>query len=218
MVDEFDNRIRLPAPRIDFDDDVGITGQDHDEFPAPRTQARYDWMRLYLIGLLSHQSGEDIPIERRTGTTWMQRISDSIKFKFFNGTSFVDIANAIVVEDTGDSADDTLTLAEWFVLAQSKLNSIQPKATWSGSSIADGVTKITIPTSIQDLIKDISTLIRPLVYIEGVLVDPRNCAFGPGECPSTVDLSGGVEVNDGERFTVITERFDEFVDDEVVIE
>lgn len=219
MVDEFDNRLRLPPPKIDFDDDVGTTGQDHDTFPAPKTQPRFDWMRMYLIALLAHQSSADEPNQRRIGTTWMQRIADSIKFKFWDGDSFEHIANAIVLEETGsgESSDDVLTLAEWFVAAQAKLDQIQPKPTWSGSSISDGVTELPVPESVQAVIVDIVDLLRPLVYIDGVLVDPRNSEFAPG-CATTVSLLNGVEIDEGQRYTVIVERFDPFVPDEVVVE
>jgi hypothetical protein len=219
MVDEFDNRLRLPPPKIDFEDDVGTTGQDHDTFPAPKTQPRYDWMRMYLIALLSHQSSEDDPSQKRVGTTWMQRIADSIKLKFWDGDAFQHIANAIVLEETGsgESSADVLTLAEWFIIAQAKLDQIQSKPTWSGSSISDGVTEITVPESVQSVIEDVVDLLRPLVYINGILVDPRNSEFAAG-CVTTVSLLNGVEIDEGDRFTVIVEKFDPFVPDEVVVE
>ena len=50
-----DNRLQFPPTLIDFVNVVGETGQAHDNFPEPG-QARYDWMRMAIIGLLSLQS------------------------------------------------------------------------------------------------------------------------------------------------------------------
>jgi hypothetical protein len=68
----FDNRIRFSTSAIDFTNDVGLTQQQHDTYPSPNTQARYDWMRMYLIGLLSNQSSCDQPSQYRPGTMWYQ--------------------------------------------------------------------------------------------------------------------------------------------------
>ncbi len=62
-----DNRIRFPSAKIDFAVDVGLTDQEHDGFPGPGQPPRYDWMRLFLHGLLSHQSSESEPTEYRSG-------------------------------------------------------------------------------------------------------------------------------------------------------
>ncbi len=98
-----DNRMRFPAPEINFVDDVGTTGQDHDNFPAPG-QARYDWMRLAIISLLSQQSSYREPTQKRIGTPWFDLNTE--KLKMWNGISWANIADFIEVN--GD-----MSLTEW---------------------------------------------------------------------------------------------------------
>lgn len=64
-----DNRIQFPVNEIDFSQ-VGFTGQTHDNYPSPDTSPRYDWMSLYLKGLLSNQSSVQAPCTYRYGTMW----------------------------------------------------------------------------------------------------------------------------------------------------
>ena len=74
-----DNRIRLPAVKIDFANDVGLASQDHDTYPPAGGQARFDHMRMYLIGLLSQQSSYDEPTQKRDGTPWFDYNTLSLK-------------------------------------------------------------------------------------------------------------------------------------------
>lgn len=94
-----DNRLRFPAPTIDFDTEVGTTGQDHDNYPSPNTQARYDWMRMCLLALLSHQASYQAPTQYRDGTVWYDL--NTLEFKVWSGGttdgSWVPLAAAINV-------------------------------------------------------------------------------------------------------------------------
>lgn len=108
-----DNRIRFPGPPIDFDSEVGTTGQAHDTFPAPG-QARFDWLRSYLIGLLSNQASYTTPIEFRVGSLWFNLNDNSFQFRSDNGAiinvsgeNWLGLAHGIVLEPG-------LTLAQWF--------------------------------------------------------------------------------------------------------
>ena len=75
-----DNRIKFPATAIDFNE-VGVTGQDHDNYPAGSQQARYDWMRMVIIGLLSCQSSDAEPTQYRDGTWWFDLTTLSMKIR-----------------------------------------------------------------------------------------------------------------------------------------
>jgi hypothetical protein len=205
-IDEIDNRIRLEPTEIDFEDTVGVTGRAHDNFPAKGQQPRYDWMRIYLIGLLSLQSSTEPPSEFRTGTLWFDRSDNTVKI--YNGAGWVDLAEHIALTDD-------LTLAEWFEIVQPKINSIQPRLTFSGTALSDNIVSIPVPQSIQDQLTSLDGM-HPFVYINGELVDPRNSNF-VSELSSAVILSGGVDLDTDDEFTVIIERYEVFVLESVVI-
>ena len=104
-----DNRMRFPAPPIDFEGDVGETGQDHDNFPEPG-QARYDWMRMAIIALLSNQASYDEPVNYRAGTFWFDLTTGILKVRMGDGvagTEWKDFSEAIQVTDG-------VTLKDWF--------------------------------------------------------------------------------------------------------
>lgn len=121
-----DDRINLQPTLIDFDTTVGTTGQAHDEFPKPG-QARYDWMRSYLIGLLSNQSAFCEPIEFRLGTMWFDLNVSSFKYRAgttqpiinTEGDNFISIAHGIELE-TG------LSLQQWFLQIQALITPPDP--------------------------------------------------------------------------------------------
>lgn len=91
-----DNRIKLPAGEIDFDNTVGTTGQSHDLYPYPGHQPRYDHMRMYLIGLLSQQASFDEPTEYREGTVWFNLNTMALMIRLDN--AWVTYADAILME------------------------------------------------------------------------------------------------------------------------
>jgi hypothetical protein len=111
-----DNRMRFPAPPIDFEDDVGDTGQDHDSFPEPG-QARYDWMRMAVIALLSNQSSFNEPVNYRVGTPWLDLNTWTLKIRTgdgVKGTEWSDFSEVIQVTDG-------VTLKSWFEAISSDL-------------------------------------------------------------------------------------------------
>lgn len=120
-----DNRINLNAPLIDFAD-VGTTGKLHDEFPKPGP-ARYDWMRSYLIGLLSHQASLDEPTEFRLGSIWFDLNSTAFKYRrgtqgpivVTEGDEWASLANGIEME-TG------ITLADWYDQVKAVVSGADP--------------------------------------------------------------------------------------------
>jgi hypothetical protein len=104
-----DNRIRIQPPLIDFESDVGETGQNHDNFPDPG-QARYDWMRMFLIGLLANQASYDEPVNYRKGSFWFDLNTSVLKVRTGEGVAGTEWSNfAEVVEVT-----DGVTLKDWF--------------------------------------------------------------------------------------------------------
>ena len=94
-----DARIVLPPAPIDFTTDVGVTGQDHDNYPSPDTQARFDLMRMYLIGLLANQAsiGADEPTQFRNGTLWMDLTENALKIR--RDDEWVPAGDGILVAD-----------------------------------------------------------------------------------------------------------------------
>ena len=209
-ISEHDNRIQLPPTEVDFDDVVGITGQAHDDFPAAG-QARYDTMRSYLIGLLSCQSSEDPPTQYRTGTLWFNR--DKRAYYVWDGVNWTSLASFIAVQET---SGDITSLADWSTAAQVKLDTVQPQITFSGRSVVDSSTTIPVPNAVQTAIADIFELLSPIVYINGLLIDPRSSRFSVG-CPTSILLLNDVNLDIGDRFTVIIERFDMAVSDDIIV-
>lgn len=120
-----DDRINLQPPLVDFST-VGTTGQAHDTFPAPGP-ARYDWMRSYLIGLLSNQSSFSEPIEFRLGTIWFNLNDATFKYRagatdpilLNEGESWLSLSYGIEL-DTG------LTLQDWFAQIQALITPPDP--------------------------------------------------------------------------------------------
>jgi hypothetical protein len=209
MAEERDNRINLGPTEVDFEDEVGTTGQKHDDFPQAGHQPRYDWMRIYLIGLLSLQSSESRPTEYRTGTLWYNRTTNIVEI--YNGSDWTDLSEHISMEESGG---EILTLAEWFAEAQPKINAIQPRYSFSGESEESNITVIPVPESIQTEIDGIDGM-RPFVYKNGSLIDPRNSSFGGSS--ATIVLSGGAELDEGDLFTVVIEKVDVFVTETIVV-
>lgn len=210
MATEYDNRIKYPPTLIDFFNDVGITGQDHDNFPAPG-QARYDTMRLELIGLLSCQSSFDPPTQYRTGTIWFNRTKQA--YYCWNGSAWVSPSELILVED---DSGGTVSLQQWHDAIQDKLSKLFTKHTFSGRSSINNVTLIPVPLAIQSVISSLLDYLRPIVYVNGKLLDPRLCAL-TSSCPVSVILDSTVKLQAGDKFTVMIDRFDEFVIEDVII-
>lgn len=191
-----DNRVRFPAAKIDFASDVGVASQDHDDQPSPGP-ARYDWMRMYLIGLLSQQSSFDEPTQYRDGTPWFDLNTFTLKIRS-NG-AWVPLSDAIAVAEDDEGVT---TLTEWFSSVSDTLASSAPEVVFNGSSSADGITTITIPESLRAYLYSDS---RPFVYINGILTDPRNSRLDPSANPTSVKLSN-VSLSENDTFTIVIHR------------
>jgi hypothetical protein len=188
----------LTATKIDFATDVGVAGQDHDEYPPPQGQARFDHMRMFLIGLLSQQSSYLEPTQYRDGTPWFDL--NTLQLKIRISGAWVPFADAVVLEEDDTT---TLTLSDWFNSVSSSLGNLAPEIVFSGTVTADDQTSVTIPTSLRNSLYSDS---RPFVYKNGLLLDPRNSRLAPGGSPTVIDLTGGDELNADDKFTIIIRR------------
>lgn len=193
-----DNRLRFPATRIDFSADVGDTGQDHDDYPQPQSQARYDHMRMFLIALLSQQSSYEAPTQFREGTPWFDLNTLSLKIRR-NG-EWVLFSEAIPLTEP-DTNGDIITLASWYASVRDTLVSLAPEVVFSGTCTTDSITGINIPSSLQSAL---ATDSRVFLHINGSLVDPHNCTL-IGTPPTSIRLSG-VALNSGDTFIVSIRR------------
>lgn len=189
-----DNRVRLTAPKIDFATDVGETGQDHDNYPPPQGQARFDHLRMYLIGLLAQQSSYDPPTQYRDGTTWFDLNDGTIKIRM--GDAWHPLSDGISVAQNGGISTQSLT--ELAAYVQQTLPNITPDIVYNGLSTNNNVSVLPIPESLRSSIGPQS---RPFVYINGILLDPRNTSLQPVSSPAQINLTG-VILNVGDTFTV----------------
>jgi hypothetical protein len=142
-------------------------------------------------------------VEKRIGTFWFDK--NEWALKVWDGDNWADLSLFINVNGQ--------TLAEWVSESQPKIDSVQPTLTFSGKSNSDHVVLLPVP---EELIDDIVSSMRPVVYINGIQVDPRNSKFVSG-IPTHVSLLNGVEVNTDEEFTVIVENFDVFIEEDIVV-
>lgn len=182
-----DNRIRLSPTKIDFDNDVGTTGQSHDDYPAPGAQARFDHMRMFLIGLLSNQSSFSAPVEYRDGSLWFDLNDLSIKIRA--GGAWQPLSNSIKVGDT--------TLEEWVAGVNQTVIGLSPEILFSGLCTINNTTSIPIPVAVQG---NISSTSRIFLYINGSLTNLAQASF-VGSPPTTINLSG-ISLNSGDQFIV----------------
>jgi hypothetical protein len=184
-----DNRIRFPAPEIDFESDVGVTSQDHDTYPSAGQQARFDHMRIAIIGLLSQQSSYDEPSQYRDGTPWFDLNTMQLKIRMNN--SWVSYAEAIVLSDG-------TTLDAWYESVAAGLASLAPEIVFNGSCSVNSTTNIAIPISLRDYLYSDS---RAFVYKNGLLLDPRYTQIIGG-----IVILNGEPLDSGDFFTVIIRR------------
>lgn len=189
-----DNRLRLPAPKIDFIDDVGTTGQGHDNYPAPQDQARFDHLRMYLISLLAHQSSYDTPTEYRDGTIWFDLNDSTLKIR--SNSIWKQIADTISVQQF--EGTNSMSLSEFASVVLQILPNITSDVVFNGVSMGNNVTIIPIPTQLRAAIGSLS---RPFVYINGLLIDPRNTPMQPGTDPQQIGLVNTI-MNTGDTYTV----------------
>jgi hypothetical protein len=187
-IPETDNRIKLIDTIVDFDNEVGITGQEHDSFPSPGQNPRYDWMRSFLIGLLSLQSSHEEPTQKRTGTPWFDKEKQVIRI--YDGASFVSLSQLLAARG--------VSLQSFFNLVNAKLEDHRPTYTFSGI-VSRESDRIPIPPAIQSEL-DNPAMFVVLVFVNGLLVDPDTVSLSSA-CPNSIELVYPLEEND--RFSVI---------------
>jgi hypothetical protein len=194
-----DSRLRFPAPLLDFSTEVGLSGQDNERFPAADVQPRWDWLLIWFISLLSNQASYEEPTQYRDGTIWFDM--NSLTFKVWRSSlenisgSWMKLSSSIEMETVSGVP---LTLSTWYTSTNSKLSGAAPQTTFSGNCITDGATDIPIPVTLQGEVDLVKT--RPIIYINGLLIDPRNCSYNTA---AIITLSGGTTLQVGDRFTII---------------
>ncbi len=191
-----DNRIRFPAPKINFESDVGFVGGEHENYPAPG-QARFDWMRMYLIGLLSNQSSFDEPTERRPGTIWLDLNTVSLKICLLadDGSLYwTPLSQALAVP----SSIGTESFAEWAARIELRMTGAAPEASFNGVAATDNATEIPVPTSLQDHV-DLQKH-HPWVWVNGILLDTRYTRF---VTVASIELAEDAGMSNGDTFTVL---------------
>ena len=192
-----DNRLRFPATKIDFVTEVGIGNGDHDTYPSPGAQARYDHMRMVVIALLSQQSSYDEPTEYRDGTPWFDLNDGTLKIRLNDG--WVRYSEIISVEE--QNGVSTKTLAEFYNEVAETLTSLAPEIVFTGTSGTDNVGSITIPITLRGNLNADS---RAFVYVNGLLKSPLSTQLNNPN-PTMVILNG-FTINSGDDFTVIIRR------------
>lgn len=202
-----DNRIRLDQTPIDFSATDSVD-QLHSQYPSPNTQARFDFMRSYLIGLLSNQSSpEDCePIEKRIGTLWFNKTIQmlllySANNSFESLSKFISAESASVDED-GDPVTEIVTLQSILDDISGSLDFTGPRVVWSGIFSNDEDDVIPIPEEFQGY-AELSGM-KAFVFIEGLLIDPRKTPINENNF-SDIRLIG-LNVKPGQTFTVKLEK------------
>jgi hypothetical protein len=192
----YDNRIRFTPALIDFVNDVGLTGQDHDNYPAPGSQSRYDHIRMYLIGLLSQQSSYIEPTQKRDGTPWFDLNELCLKI-YFNG-NWIPYSDAIKIGD--------IKLSDWCNNVDLALQGIFPDLVFFGACTLTGVDQIPIPVPLQSQITiNTRVFITITSSLGSNLIDPREVQLLGAPLPTTIFLPNHqLELND--QFTVVMRR------------
>jgi len=193
-----DFRIRLPAPKIDFISEVGLTNTDADNYPAYGSQARADWMRLYLIGLLTQQTSYEEPTIFADGTPWFDLNDGTLKIRL--NDAWVPYSEVISVEHDPYGIS-TKTLAEFYNEVSETLVSLAPEIVFTGTSNTNSVSSITIPVTLRGNLNADS---RAFVYVNGLLKSPLSTQLNQPN-PTMVILTG-FTINSGDTFTVIIRR------------
>ena len=190
-----DNRIRLPSAKIDFVTDVGVTGQDHDNYPAPQAQARFDHMRMYLIGLLAQQSSYTEPTEKRDGTPWFDLTTLSLKI-YLNG-EWAPYSSVIALTTTSP----IVTLSDWYASTNEALASLAAEIVFGGKATSVS-SDVTIPEPLRSSIYSNS---KAFVFVNGVAIDPRTVSFIGSPSPTLLRFSDH-ELESGDEFFVSIRR------------
>ena len=204
-----DYRIRFPSAKIDFDEDVhggSPDGQDVNDFPEPG-QARYDWMRMVVIGLLANQSSEEEPLNFKIGSLWFN-LNDEF-FKYFDGNDWAELANAIRIGETN--------LKEWSELVDETVGKVTEAASFTGVADVNNITEIDIPDSALAAASYDNN--HPILYKNDLLIDPRLTAFNLDKNKVLLldNEAGSVDLRRNDRYTIIIQRLDTVVPETVIV-
>jgi len=150
-----------------------------------------------MISLLAQQSSYDEPTQYRNGTPWFDLNTNVLKIRV--GSEWASYADVIPLGDIDATSGSYLTLSDWFDTTNAAISSLAQEATFSGLSTADSVTDITIPASLRTFLF-VDT--RCFFYINGLLVDPRDCIIIN---LTTIRLSN-ISLDTDDEFTVILRR------------
>jgi hypothetical protein len=203
-----DNRIQLPTDEINFQD-VGFTGQDHDNYAQPGSLTRYDWARMLFIGLLANQSSNDNPEEFRPGTMWFD--FNTMEFKSFIAPDAGCTTGVVAGEDfdvlmvglaAALSSPTDQSLEQWSESIQEKIDNYLPTGLFSGVAQVNSDV-INLPKSVQSISIQPN---KPYLYKNGKLIDPNLTSFNDGACPVCVKLSDQAVLSPGDKFTVIIQK------------
>lgn len=204
-----DNRVRLSATKIDFINDVGVASQDHDNYPPPQGQARFDHMRMFLIGLLAQQSSYDEPTEYRDGTPWFDL--NTLTLKIRSGGEWKHIAESINLETDAN----VVRLSDWYESVNSLVISNTPELFFGGTCTSNGISVINIPVALQDKIYADS---RVFLTVNGTAIDPREIDLIGSPNPTQLSLNT-VELETNDTFFVSIRRIQaaNFISNNVVV-
>jgi hypothetical protein len=191
-----DNRMRFSSALINFQTEVGLASQDHDNYPMPQSQARYDHMRMVVIALLSQQSSYDEPTEYRDGTPWFDLNSQTLKIRKDN--QWLNYSEVIPLGEP-DTNGLHITLSEWYNSVKATIESFTQDVVFSGSCANNGINSIPIPEALRQFVNDET---RCFLHVNGLLVDPRSYTIIGN---STILLSG-ILLDNGDEFTVVLRR------------
>lgn len=188
-----DNRIRLPAVKIDFANDVGLASQDHDTYPPAGGQARFDHMRMYLIGLLSQQSSYDEPTQKRDGTPWFDY--NTLSLKIWLDGSWRPYSDTIQLTDE-------LNLTQWYSQVSLALSTLSPELVFGGRCTTVGISEITIPENLRSNLHSDS---RVFMTVNSTPIDPREVQLIGTPIPTTIRLNT-IELETNDTFLIQIRR------------
>lgn len=203
-----DNRIRLDETPVNFSRTTQ-TGQLHDSFPLPRTQARYDQIRSYLIGLLANQSSEEPPFETRTGALWFNTKINALMINVDD--NWVNLDQVVMVND-GTDEDTVITLSDFATEVRASLQYVAPRIVYGGF-FTRGVNNIPIPEKYQGFAN--MQNMQPFLYVDGLLIDPRLTQIQPGS-PAYIKMADSVDVRRDQKYTVIIEHVTDLLSEDIV--
>ena len=204
-----DYRIRFPSNKINFDEDVyggSPDGQDVNDFPESG-QARYDWMRMAIIGLLANQSSIEEPLNYKIGTLWYN-LNDEF-LKYFDGEDWAEVASAIRIGD--------MSLKDWSELAEETIGKVTEAASFSGTAEANHVVEIDVPSTA--LASAAYPNNHPVMYKNSLLIDPRLTSFNIDRSKILLldNEVGSVELDKNDTYVILIQRLDTIVPETVVV-